>query len=119
MLAATPVSLVIVCHPEGTMAGVLTKTDIVRALGQHPEAAGSLPAREAMTREVVVCCPEDTLHHALGTMSERGLVHMPVIGADAKPVGVIEARDALRALFAHASHEIGHLRDYIMGTSYH
>ena len=61
MLGATPVSLVIVCNPDGTMAGVLTKTDIVRALGRQPEAAGSLPAGEVMTRDVVFCRPEDTL----------------------------------------------------------
>ena len=115
MLGATPVSLVIVCNPDGTMAGVLTKTDIVRALGRQPEAAGSLPAGEVMTRDVVFCRPEDTLVHALRTMSERALVHMPVIDADARPTGVLEARDALRALFTHASQELWHLRDYIMG----
>lgn len=38
MLAATPVSLVVVCHPGGRMAGVLSKTDIVRALGAQPDA---------------------------------------------------------------------------------
>ena len=118
MLAATPVSLVIVCHPGGTMAGVLTKTDVVRAVGREPENAGRVRAGDVMSREVVSCRPDDTIEHALRTMSESGLVHMPVIGADGKPSGVIEARDALRALFGHASHELWHLRDYIMGAGY-
>ncbi|HEY9531177.1 MAG TPA: CBS domain-containing protein [Burkholderiales bacterium] len=53
MLSTTPVSLVIVCNADGTMAGVITETDIVRSL-----------------------------------------------------------------LATHASYEIGHLRDYIMGVGY-
>jgi CBS domain-containing protein len=118
MLAATPVSLVVVCNTGGTIAGVLSKTDIVRALGRNPQGAGNLPAGEAMTCDAVFCRPEDRLGQVLHTMGERGLVHMPVVGSDAKPVGVIEARDALRALFAHASDEAGHLRDYIMGAGY-
>ena|SRR5690348_4116559 len=117
MLAATPVSLVVVCHPGGRMAGVLSKTDIVRALGAHPEAAPSLPAAEAMTREVVFCRPDETLDQVLRAMSARGLVHMPVLD-DEKPLGVIEARDALRALLGHASYELWHLRDYVMGAGY-
>jgi hypothetical protein len=30
----------------------------------------------------------------------------------------MEARDALRTLVMHASYEIWHLRDYIMGVGY-
>ena len=118
MLAATPVSLVVVCNPGGTMVGVLSKTDIVRALGRDPEGAASVPAAEAMTRDAVFCRPDDTIDEALRKMSARGLVHMPVVGDDAKPVGVMEARDALRALFTHASGELGNLRDYVMGVGY-
>ncbi len=118
MLAATPVSLVVVCHPEGRMAGVLSKTDIVRTLGAQPDAAAGLPAAEVMTREVLFCRPDDSIEHVLRVMGARGLVHMPVLGEGEKPVGVMEARDALRALFAHTSAELGHLRDYVMGAGY-
>ncbi len=118
MLAATPVSLVVVCNADGTMVGVLTKTDIVRAVGRNPESAGATVAGEVMTRDVISCRPDDTLDDALQIMNERGLVHMPVIGSDTRPLGVMEARDALRAVVAHASQELWHLRDYIMGPGY-
>jgi len=71
-----------------------------------------------MTREVVSCRPDDTLEQVLRMMSEHRLVHVPVIETDFRPSGVMEARDALRALMEHASFEIAHLRDYIMGVGY-
>lgn len=43
---------------------------------------------------------------------------MPIVDAEGHPVGVIEARDALRALMAHASEQASLLRDYITGSGY-
>jgi hypothetical protein len=43
---------------------------------------------------------------------------MPIIDAEARPVGVMEARDALGALMGHASQELSLMRDYIMGAGY-
>jgi CBS domain-containing protein len=73
---------------------------------------------ELMTRDVVSCRSGDSLEQVLRAMSEHGLVHVPVVEAHSRPAGVMEARDALRALMARASYEIWHLRDYIMGVGY-
>lgn len=118
LLSATPVSLVVVCTPEQKMAGVVTKTDIVRTMAQQPGAVGWLRAADAMTREVIHCGPCDGLEEALRVMREHSLVHMPIIDAEARPVGVMEARDALGALMGHASQELSLMRDYIMGAGY-
>jgi CBS domain-containing protein len=100
------------------MTGVITKTDIVRKLGQCAATAANTAAAEAMTREVIHCRPGDALEEVLQLMKEHSLVHVPVIDAQSKPTGVMEARDALRALMADASYEISWLRDYIMGVGY-
>jgi CBS domain-containing protein len=118
LLSTTPVSLVVVCDADGRMAGVISKTDIVRTLGRHSEAACAIASGDLMTREVVSCRPDDTLEEVLRMMSAHRLVHVPVIEAGSRPSGVMEARDALRALMEHASFEIGQLRDYIMGVGY-
>jgi CBS domain-containing protein len=118
ILSTTPVSLVIVCDAGGGMVGVISKTDIVRTVGQQGEAAYAMASAELMTREVVSCRPGDSLEQVLRAMSEHGLVHVPVVEAHSRPTGVMEARDALRALMARASYEIWHLRDYIMGVGY-
>ena len=98
------------------MAGVITKTDLVRKLGQC--AAATTAAAEAMTRDVIHCRPSDALEDVLQLMKRHSLVHVPVIDAQSRPTGVMEARDALRALVADASYEISWLRDYIMGVGY-
>lgn len=118
LLSDTPVSLVVVCDPDCAMAGVITKTDIVRKLGQCAATAANTAAAEAMTRDVIHCRPGDALEEVLQLMKEHSLVHVPVIDAQSKPTGVMEARDALRALMADASYEISWLRDYIMGVGY-
>jgi CBS domain-containing protein len=118
LLSDTPVSLVVVCTREQTMAGIVTKTDVLRKIAQNPGAVGWLRAADAMTREVVHCHPGDPLEEVLRVMGERALVHMPVVDLGTRPVGVIEARDALRALMSHASEQVSLLRDYVMGAGY-
>ena len=118
LLSVTPISLVIVCGADGTMAGIITKTDVVRTFGRHAQAAGAMTSAQVMTRDVVSCRSDDRVEDVLRLMGERSLVHIPVLEADSRPAGVMEARDALKALMARASYEIWHLRDYIMGAGY-
>jgi CBS domain-containing protein len=118
LLSDTPVSLVVVCTPEGTMAGIVTKTDVLRKIAGSPGAVGWLRAGDAMTRAVVHCHPGDRLEDVLRVMREQARVHMPIVDAEKRPVGVIEARDALRALVGRTSDEVSLLRDYVMGVGY-
>ncbi len=118
LLSDTAVSLIVVCNPDEAMAGVITKTDIVRKVGDFPGGIGAVRAAEVMTRDVIHCRPEDALEAVLGIMKQHGLVHIPVVDKRSRPAGVMEARDALRALMGHATHEISLLRDYIMGVGY-
>jgi len=118
LLSETPVSLLVVCTPEQTMVGIVTKTDVLRKIAESPGAVGWLRAADAMTREVIYCHPDDPLEEVLRVMSKHALVHTPIVDSEARPVGVIEARDALRALMGHASEQASLLRDYIMGVGY-
>jgi CBS domain-containing protein len=118
LLSDAPVSLVVVCEPQQAMAGIITKTDIVRRISACPRAIGDLAAAEVMTRDVVHCHPDDALEEVLRTMKQHSLVHVPVVDGHSRPAGVMEARDALRALIGQASSEISLLRDYIMGVGY-
>jgi CBS domain-containing protein len=43
-------------------------------------------------------------------------VHIPVVDENSKPLGVVNARDALRALLAEEKYEESLLRDYVMGV---
>jgi CBS domain-containing protein len=51
-------------------------------------------------------------------MQRCGFVHLPILDENHQPLGVINARDALRALFADEKYEESLLRDYVMGVGY-
>lgn len=118
LLSKTQVSLVIVCDSNGTMIGVITKTDIVQQIGHCRGSACATAAADVMTRDVIHCRPTDSLPDVLSMMKKRGFVHIPVIDENSKPSGVVNARDALRALMAEGEYEVSLLRDYVMGVGY-
>ena len=52
-------------------------------------------------------------------MHKHSLVHVPVLGHDKRPLGVVNARDAIRALVDEGQFEQSQLFDYVMGVGYH
>jgi CBS domain-containing protein len=118
LLSDTHISLVVVCDAGGAMAGVITKTNIVQQIGLCGERACAIPAADVMTRDVAYCRPTDSLSDVLSMMEKRGFIHIPVVDEHSKPLGVVNARDALRALMAEGKYEAALLRDYIMGVGY-
>ena len=118
LLSDTQISLLVVCNSDGAMVGVLTKTDIVREIGRCGESACSTAAADVMTREVAYCRPTDSLHGVLSMMERRGFIHVPIVDETFTPQGVVNARDALRALMAEGKYEMSLLRDYVMGIGY-
>lgn len=111
-------ALLVVCDPEGTMVGVIRKTDVVRQVARSQESLNAITAAAAMTSEVTVCRSDDLVLDVLATMKERGLVHIPVIDERRRPSGVVNARDALQALLRDVTDEGLLLRAYIMGIGY-
>ncbi len=118
-LSDTQVSLVVVCTAEGVMAGVITKTDIVKSLGDCVETAGQTLAADLMVCAVSFCRPDDLLSDVIKMMDQCGFVHLPVVDANRKPVGVVNARDALKVMVSAGQYEESLLRDYVMGVGYH
>jgi CIC family chloride channel protein len=77
-----------VCHhqgllildPEGKLAGVITRGDVVRALDNDP--SGGMSVLEAGTRDVVVTYPNELLHDASAKMLRNGVGRLPVVDRD-------------------------------------
>ena len=119
LLSDTQISLVVVCDSIGAMVGVITKTNIVQQIGRCRGAACTTTAAEIMTRDVTFCSATDCLPDVLSMIQARGFVHVPVVDAERKPSGVVNARDALRELLAEEQYEEALLRNYVMGVGYH
>src|SRR5438105_14415805 len=66
----------LVCE-EGSLAGIFTERDILRALSQDFDAPGH-PVTHWMTRDPRTVKPADTVESALQMMLEGGFRHLPV-----------------------------------------
>lgn len=118
LLNGPQVNLVVVCDESGRMAGVVTKTDIVGRISYCTGCSCTMAASDVMTREVVFCRPGDWLHEVWSIIKQRSLKNLPVVDQDRMPVGVLNARDAVRVLLEETEHEESLLRDYVMGVGY-
>ena len=78
-----------------TLAGIFTERDIVRALGEHFDAAGH-PVANWMTSEPTTIGPEATTDEALDQMLRGGFRHLPVLEGD-RVVGMLSLRDIAAA----------------------
>ena len=118
LLSASQISLVVVCDAAGSVVGVITETVLIRQLGFGRADVFTTRAGEVMNRDFTACATSDTLSDVLAMMHTRGLIHVLIVEAGDKPVGVLNARDGLRALLAAGNHEEALLRNYVMGVGY-
>jgi CBS domain-containing protein len=112
------INLVVVCDKGGTMVGIVTRTDVVRQMSLCQGCGCTAAVGTVMTKDVISCRPGDLLHDVWSIMKERKLLHVPIVGDDLRPLGVINARDALLVLLEGSEYEEGLLRDYVMGIGY-
>lgn len=77
------------------LLGIFTERDIVRALGQHFDAAGHAVS-EWMTADPMSVPPGTAAEEALRTMLDRGFRHLPVTEDD-RVIGVVSMRDLTKA----------------------
>lgn len=118
LLSAAQVSVVVVCDDAGKAMGIITETVLVKSLGLHQANFLATRAGEVMTRDFTSCAPEDMLSDVLAMMHDRGLIHVLLVDAGRKPLGIVNARDGLRAMLAAGNHEEALLRNYVMGIGY-
>ncbi|AZO69969.1 CBS domain-containing protein [Mesorhizobium sp. M1D.F.Ca.ET.043.01.1.1] len=115
-LSRPGIGLVVVCNGNGAAEGVLSKSDLVRHL---VNSASSVPPVSAlMSRQIVSCTPEDDLHEVWQTMAATNLQNMPVVDIGAKPIGILDIRDAMKVLFEREEIQEQILSDYVAGVGY-
>lgn len=119
LLSSAQISVVVVCNTEGEAIGVITETVLVARLGLGQADFFTTRACDVMTRDFSACAPQDLLSDVLAMMHSRGLIHVLLLDMDKKPLGVLNARDGLRALLSAGNHEEALLRSYVMGIGYH
>lgn len=118
MLSDKRNGLVIVCNPDGSMAGVITKTDVVRNFGLRCESTKPTMVADVMTRDVTSCSPASSLGDVLSLKQKKGFSNIPVIDGNGVPTGVVNIADLLGVLMANKKIDLEHLHNYISGVGY-
>lgn len=113
-LSRPGIGLVVVCNGSGGAEGVLSKSDLVRYLTTTTSSAVSV----LMSRSIVSCGPRDDVHDVWQTMTARNLQNIPVIGDHARPLGILDIRDAMKALFEQEEMQERMLVNYVAGVGY-
>jgi CBS domain-containing protein len=113
--SAVHIGLLIVCDADGTATGIVSKSDLIRHL---PAGGSGALVTSLMSRAIVSCAPGDDLRDAWRIMANGNLQNMPVLSADAKPLGVLDIRDAMKVLFEEEELQEHLLANYVAGVGY-
>jgi len=117
LLGSRRTGLAVVVDGEGRLLGVISAMDIMRAVGDYGADAAKIPVQTVMTSDVTVCCPQDSVEHALGQMVGRRIRHLPVV-EDGIVKGIVRLRDAVESRVGEVEVEAEELRRYIYGAGY-
>ena len=115
-LAEPGTEIAVVCNGSGIAIGVLTKSDLVRYLAQR--TAGERTARAMMSRPVISCTPQDDLYRVWQHMVAHRIQNVPVLDPHSRPLGVLDIRDAMKALLEQEELQEHMLINYIAGIGY-
>ncbi len=100
---------------DGSIRGILTERDILRAGAENPQRLAEIRVQELMTREVITAPETVELHEVMDTMTERRIRHLPITrGGELR--GMISIGDVVNALRQSTETENRQLHSYIAGT---
>ena len=95
--------------------GIFTERDVVNkvvAKGLDPEKT---KVDEVMTRDLLVCSPDDTIEEVSRMITSAKKRHIPVI-EKGKLVGLITGGDIMATVLEDRKIELEHLHNYIQGN---
>lgn len=108
----------VVCDSQSAsrrMVGIITERDILRACASHRGALCDLRVSEAMTVNVVVGSPHDSIEDTMGLMTNRRIRHLPVIDDD-ELIGLVSIGDIVKTQHDRLTMENHYLKNYLHST---
>jgi CBS domain-containing protein len=118
ILANPDTPLAVVCDAQGVAIGVLSRMDIVKVFSRADNDAFATDAESVMTRSFLSCRESQSLQEAWDSLNTRRLRCAPLLDEAGRPLGVVHARELVRALLDEVSYEEMLLRDYVLGVGY-
>jgi CBS domain-containing protein len=112
LLDARKVGAMVILNEAGSVIGVLSERDVVRAVARSGAPALKSAVADSMTRQVVTAKPTDTIEEAMDKMTDRRIRHLPVV-AGQRLLGVVSIGDLVKWRIAEATAEVAAIRSYI------
>ena len=95
VLASKRADAALISHADGSLAGILTDTDITRRVVSKNIDAATTSVSEVMTSDPKCVHMEDSAMDALGCMVENHFRHLPVINNDESICGLLDIAKCL------------------------
>lgn len=95
-MATEEISALVVVDDEGYLAGIITRTDLVRAYKDAAREWSERKIKDYMVREVITAQPHDRLSHVADLLLENNIHRVVVVQDDngfKRPIGVISSTD--------------------------
>ncbi len=113
LLSSHKIGAVVVHDDDGSLAGILSERDIVRAIAHRGPSALEAPVTSAMTDRVVTCRSSDTVDHVMELMTGGRFRHMPVVDENDMR-GIISIGDVVKHHIAEVEMEASALKTYLV-----
>jgi CBS domain-containing protein len=111
-LSTRRIGAVVVTGADGSLVGILSERDIIRALGANGAAALESAISQVMTAKVVTCRPQTSVDELMEIMTSGRFRHVPVVESG-KITGIVSIGDVVKHRVAAIEAESRAMRDYI------
>jgi CBS domain-containing protein len=109
------IGALVVLDANHELIGIISERDIVGIIAERGSDALFARVDQAMSAEVVVCSPRDTVEQLMTVMTERRIRHLPVV-EDGEIVGVVSIGDVVKRRLAEVVDEADALHGYLTST---
>jgi len=109
------IGAVLVLHEDGSVAGIVSERDVVKALASHAAKVLDLRASDLMTRDVITATPDTSVDDAMEVMDTGYFRHLPVL-EEGRLAGIISVRDLVKYRIMQQQHDVESLKEYIART---
>jgi len=117
LLTEKRIGALVVRDKNGTLIGIISERDLVRAISKGGAPAFGELVSEHMTPNPETCAECDTVEMVMEVMTRGRFRHVPVLDGDMRLCGMISIGDVVKTRIAETVSEAAALRDYISATA--
>ena len=107
------VGCLVVIREDEMVIGIVAERDVLQFIASAQQDLSLVPVSKVMTRNAIVCSPEDCLDTARIIMKQHWVRQIPVIDGDGTLRGIVSIGDVNALSLTEDKIEIKYLHDYI------